>query len=80
MSEESTEKIWVLTTEYNEYDQFGEYFVAAWRQKPTKDQLQPLTSMNDFGLDHLLKGGGRLEYEYQWYNLKEYPEGENEDA
>lgn len=70
--------IWVLTRSFNDYDQHGQYFVAAWTTKPTKEQLQPLTGFNEKGLDHLLiNGGGRIGVEYDWYDLTEWNEGEN---
>lgn len=31
--------IWVLTREHNEYDQHGEYFTAAFVEKPSLQQL-----------------------------------------
>lgn len=30
---------WVLTSEYNEYDQHGEYFVDVWDHKPSKEEV-----------------------------------------
>lgn len=74
--------MWILTSEYNEYDQQGEYFVAAFLNKPTKSQL--VKALKDdgyaYGLidsyaDALLEtGGGRKDAEYCWYNLSEYVE------
>lgn len=32
--------MWVLTREYNNYDQHGEYFVAAFKEKPTFAQMK----------------------------------------
>lgn len=32
-------KIWILTCEYNEYDQYGEYFCEVYKDKPTHQQL-----------------------------------------
>lgn len=32
--------MWILTEEYNDYSQHGEYFVAAWLEKPTSEQLK----------------------------------------
>lgn len=31
--------VWILTTEYNDYDQYGEYFLQAFASKPTPEQL-----------------------------------------
>ncbi len=33
------QSIWVLTCSYNEYDQHGAYFVAAWRRGRTNPTL-----------------------------------------
>lgn len=33
------QEVWVLTTEYNDYDQHGAYFEAVWGTKPTLQQL-----------------------------------------
>lgn len=72
--------IWVLTEEYNDYDQHGEYFVHAWDHKPSKEELKEhgveisRPSTPDY-LQHVLDGGGRIElrkyYDNQWYILKE---------
>jgi hypothetical protein len=65
--------IYVLTEEYNQYDQYGEYFVHAWTVKPTRDQLQ-LHVHYYADLDYILCGGGRRGKEDQWYNLVEVNE------
>lgn len=64
-------KIWILTEEYNQYDQYGEYYVAAWSQKPTAAQLAVHVDYTDEGITHILGGGGRLRYEDRWYWLRE---------
>jgi len=72
--------IWVLTEEYNSYDQFGEYFVHAWNHKPSKLELLQcdVELTRPFVIDylqHVLEGGGRIEqgnyYDNRWYILKE---------
>ena len=64
-------KVWVLTEEYNDYDQHGEYFIEVFRSIPTRHQLLncyvPESSIN-----HVLNGGGRIEDEYQWFLLSEH--------
>ena len=63
-------KVWVLTSEYNEYDQHGEYFLAVFKNKPSRERLSDIVR-DDEVVDHLLnKGGGRIEWEDKWYNLK----------
>jgi hypothetical protein len=76
----TTSSIWVLTEEYNDYDQHGEYFVHAWDHKPSRQELiecgvqRSRPKMNDY-VSYVLNGGGRLVdsiyYDDQWYLLKE---------
>lgn len=78
------QSVWVLTTEYNDYDQHGEYFEAVFATKPTVKELASYFKENggvpvygdamaalDFLL-HLIDGGGRQDTEHQWYNLTEH--------
>ena len=67
--------MWVLTTEFNDYDQHGEYFMAAFIEKPTFKQLKSITEQTDVIVGKLTRGGGRHHYEYQWYNLHEINDG-----
>ena len=48
--------IWVLTKEYNDYNQHGEYFVGAWKEKPTH-QLLTASGVPQNRLRHVLNGG-----------------------
>lgn len=46
--------IWVLTQEVNDYNQHGAYFIDAWHEKPTIEQLAKATGMNPvFGTEAL---------------------------
>lgn len=63
--------VWILTSEYNDYDQHGEYFEAVFAEKPTALQIQKVCEVNEIGAKHILNGGGRNGNEHQWYNLKE---------
>jgi len=67
--------MWILTIEYNEYDQFGEYFVAAFKEKPTFNQLKKLLKERKKVIENLLLGGGRIDEEYQWYHLRQVEDG-----
>lgn len=62
--------VWILTTEYNDYDQYGEYFLQAFASKPTPEQLVaegvPLNR-----IDRVLNGGGRKSNDHQWWHLVE---------
>ncbi|QDP50564.1 MAG: hypothetical protein Tp1125DCM00d2C21254131_5 [Prokaryotic dsDNA virus sp.] len=78
-----TTKVWVLTEEYNEYDQHGEYFVAVFAGKPSLKKLAEHFKMTDESahysdpmgavdfLLHLQQGGGRQGTDDHWYNLEE---------
>lgn len=78
-------KVWVLTSEYNDYDQYGEYFEAAFRTSPTLQQLSQIFYETDIDqltddelmfLTHIKRGGGREKVESKWYYLREVKEGE----
>lgn len=78
--------LWVLTHQVNDYNQCGDYFVAAWRKKPTKDQLR--TALHDLDsicpsdelVNHVYTTGGRQGTEDYWYTLRELKEGEIIDS
>lgn len=61
--------VWILTEEYNDYDQHGEYYVAAFQDQPTIEQLMKI-GMNEETALHVQNGGGRIKYDHQWYNLR----------
>ncbi len=64
-------KVWILTKEYNEYDQFGEYFIEVFANKPTLDQLTTL-GIKESEAKHILeKNGGRRGVEDERYHLRE---------
>lgn len=72
--------LWVITREINEYNQEGEYFVAVFKDKPTKEELiKLLPNEPEKYVDHLLTGGDRLDKEDEWYNLYEIKYGVNYD-
>lgn len=61
--------MWILTEEYNEYDQYGAYFVDAWHCKPSEEDLKN-AGVHPSDIQHVLNGGGRTHrYEGHWYNL-----------
>ena len=63
-------KVWILTSEYNDYDQHGEYFIEVFKNKPTQAQLEAL-GMDAAEAAHVLSGAGRRGSEHQWYQLRE---------
>ena len=73
MADKKPDTVYVLTFEVNDYDQHGEYFLAAFKGKPTIEILSGVPTLNyDVpSLEHLLKGGGRRGHEHVWYNLVE---------
>ena len=62
--------IWVLTKAYNDYNQYGDYFVAAFASKPTAAQLEEYGIPTE-RIDLVLRGGGREGIENSWYYLIE---------
>ena len=66
-------KVWILTKEYNDYNQHGEYFVAAFKGKPSREQVAKIVNhYSDSRLvDKILEGGGRVDYDHLWYWLRE---------
>ena len=72
-----TKPIWIVTREWNLYDQMGSYFVAAYFEKPTFQELKELIKEDDVTVGKLTRGGGRQKWEDDWYNLEEVKSGEN---
>ena len=68
-------KVWILTSEYNDYDQHGEYFIKAYMDKPNRDSISADLELDpEFHTDtilHILNGGGRQKVEYIWYYLRQ---------
>ena len=70
--------MYILTEEFNDYDQHGDYFVAAFKELPTIEIIKKFFKdrgdgeVSDDFCEHLIKGGGRLKHEYVWYNLDYY--------
>ena len=64
--------MWIVTREHNAYDQFGEYFVAVFTEKPEFKDLKALNlHESDATIGKLTRGGGRHKWEDTWYNLHE---------
>jgi len=71
-------EIYVLTSEVNAYDQYGEYFCAVFLEKPSPAQLKKLLGEHwpDKQIERILSGGGRVNNENYWYNLRTVKPGE----
>lgn len=63
-------KVWLLTSEHNDYYQHGEYFIAVFADKPTKKQLASFDVPEEL-VEHVLTGGGQVDEEYKWFNLRQ---------
>lgn len=78
-----SKKVWILTSEYNDYDQHGSYFEAVFQKKPDIKTLAKYFKMENTScgysnpmealefLLHIESGGGRMGTEDRWYNLEE---------
>ena len=74
--------VYVLTCEYNDYDQYGRYFCCVFDKKPTVAELAPI--LTEFGgylptdmgkaialVQHYLDNKGRTsDNEGMWFNLE----------
>lgn len=69
--------MWIVTRAVNSYDQYGDYFVCAFENKPTFQELKSvLPKESDVTIGKLTRGGGRHRAEYEWYYLTEVKNGE----
>lgn len=68
--------IWVLTMSVNDYNQHGDYLVAAWNYLPSVQQLMQKVSCTEAYAKYLHQGGGRIGVEDTWYHLKHLNSGE----
>lgn len=65
--------VYILTKEYNEYDQYGEYFEDVFKDKPSPEQLSKSTNYasDSESIRKLLAVGTcRLRGDHSWYNLR----------
>lgn len=71
-------KVWVLTSQVNDYDQYGEYFEACFKEKPTPTQLATITGESvQYWKDN--PEGGRIGVAHGWYNMHEIAYGHKFD-
>ncbi|MHA1558483.1 MAG: hypothetical protein ACTSXG_01555 [Alphaproteobacteria bacterium] len=69
--------MWVVTRKINEYNQDGEYFVAAYTNKPLFQDLKKLLpDKKDAVIERLTRGGGRQRWEEEWFFLTQVNDGE----
>jgi hypothetical protein len=71
-------KVYILTRQHNDYDQYGEYFVAWFPKRPTATDIQLAIAIDDESIidgetaDHIVSGGGRRDRpnEDVWWHLR----------
>ena len=68
--------VWIITEGFNDYDQHGEYFVAAFDHKPSITELDNLLGGNEQLSEWVDKGGGRQGVENSWYYMTEVESGQ----
>jgi hypothetical protein len=66
--------MWVLTREINQYEQDGEYYVQAFLEKPSEQELSEFVPKGSEAWVH--SGGGRQDSPYrgldnEWFHLRE---------
>jgi hypothetical protein len=70
--------LWIVTADYNDDHQYGDYFVAAFIEKPTfQDLKKTLPDEDNFTINRIINGEGRLGFEPVWYNIIEVKPGKN---
>lgn len=83
--------IWLITKAINAYDQEGDYIETAYDHESTREDLRKYfyserydpkkspkheRNLREKFISHLLKGGGRIEWENEWYFLTCMKSGE----
>lgn len=64
-------KIYILTKEYNAYDQYGEYYVKVFKEFTSPTELAECMGCGVEYVDHMYHGGGRQGSEHVWFNIHE---------
>lgn len=66
--------MWILTYEENDYNQHGEYFLAAWSNKPSIEQLEKVlkADKSEYTIEEVYQNCGRLRSTRRWYNFFHY--------
>ena len=70
-------QMWILTFEVNDYDQYGEYFLAAWPSKPSEESLEKILKARGgyYTAKEVLDNVGRsrpTQSNDEWYSLFKY--------
>ena len=69
-------QVWILTEEFNAYDQYGKYFREVYSDKPNVKQIEVATGENRKFCEWLLESGGGRENPWEkfpdsWYYLRQ---------
>ena len=73
-------KLYILVSEVNEYDQYGQYFRDVWDHKPSEKELDKALTEKCGGTAYPIEevisnlinnGGGRIKKEWEWFYLLE---------
>ena len=65
-------RVWIITEEHNDYDQHGEYFIAAYPTKPTITDIVQKLKVSAAAAQHITAGGGRIREAQVWWHLREF--------
>lgn len=69
--------MYIITAEYNDYNQYGEYFVGIIPELTLDNIRKIFPDRDEEFLNHILNGGGRVDYQFCWYNLFKVEECKN---
>lgn len=68
--------VWILTEEYNDYNQHGEYFICWFPRFPSLEELKSAVEKNtgehltDKEAQNILDDKGRVGLAASWFNLE----------
>ena len=68
-------EVWVLTYTVNDYNQYDDYFLAVFKEKPTLEELMSFDIPEDYAQSCLDTGGRRLRPTAgpdMWWHLEAY--------
>lgn len=68
--------MWAITSAMNQYEQYGDYLITVFSHKPSMKEINECLGGTREFAKWILKGGGRLDFEDEWYYLTEIHSGE----
>jgi hypothetical protein len=63
--------VWILTKSVNDYNQYGDYYIEAFKNKPTREQLRACEVPDDDIEQLLEKGSSTHKGPYDEYTLEQ---------